>query len=257
MWARKGMITIFVILGILLLIGAGIFIFAFNTTNSMPLEDVLDNKDSVIVTGYTTSCLETASQDGLSHLLEEGFLYKPDMELFTYNVPVNTFMLPEQKVDSMAILLQDQKSRIPNEKELNNNLALHIQDSFKTCFNESKFAHLDVEFQDPEVKVDIDEITKVDLRFPIIVKDGEKTQTESEFNTIINYNVLEHYDFTKEFLKQSSEEQSVPINYLMEYAYLKDYTCELISLNSVDVGFRILITDYQLPLNLKFLGRFN
>lgn len=253
---RKGAITIFVIIGLLLVIGAGYFMYMLQETQEINLEEVLDEKDATLISSHVQSCLEASVQGSTVKLLAQGFYYEPELQLITYDVLSNNVGLPETRTDNMQELLDGNKNKLPSKKQANENFALIIQDSFQECFSQLETDYLDLSFGKAEVITNMKEMTKIELHFPVTVTDGESKQTVSIFSTVLTYDLISKYEFLKEFLEISARNQAIALETLTNYCYTNEYTSELISLTSTDVGIKILIADYEVPLTLKFIGRF-
>ena len=191
---KRGQVTTFIILGVvLIIILAGVFFLI----NSLISEKFKLQREKIIlippqlkpVADFIDSCIKSTSLDGIDLISLQGGYIKPLNSLFYVNTEVPYYILDRKNI-------MPSKHFIENElaKDVNENLDFCLQDYKK--FNEEGLIIEDKDFI-TEIKIQKDEVL-VNLNYPITISKGNITVTLNEFTNKVDSRLDKIYDISKE-----------------------------------------------------------
>ncbi|MFH1317357.1 MAG: Ig domain-containing protein [Candidatus Woesearchaeota archaeon] len=223
----KGQITIFIILGILLLIIISALLisknYEFQTDKS---QIVLKNKIST-VKSYIESCVENVGEKGIEFIALQGGYYNATLLSITYsgnNIPYYWY---------------NSNNYMPQIEIIEQELANYIEENLQTCTsNFSSFRILGYEIKEDELNVNVDFLdgsTLISLDYPLKIIYNDSTTDLEDFAVNLDYDFLKYYNIIDRIIgHQGKFPYSVPIGNLIDEASKSNFTFETLhSDNSV------------------------
>jgi hypothetical protein len=193
---KKGQLTIFIILAIVLVFGIIIFYISTNQGSQNLSEDFLNNKNlnqqQQITRDNIYNCIDTVTKNAITRIAIQGGHYeKPEK---SYDLQVSFFSYYYHLGEFLN----------PSEEEIETALSDYINDNLPICINKKDFP-LDVEFS--EIKT----TTNIEEKEVYFIFDTSITITNNESTAIIN---LENEEFNQPSYIQGAIEIA---SYLTEY----------------------------------------
>lgn len=167
---RKGQITIFIVLGITLLIGSGIYFYASSAEKTDTINTDL-KLDSSIIENYIESCIQMSSVNGAYLLASKGgYIYYYDKEFMT-------------EKENIAYHLEYNKEIYPKKEYMESELSRFVLESLYLCLKDFDTQSYDsLEFGSAKATTSINAKTiRVDVLFPIKYKTGNSMKSASKF----------------------------------------------------------------------------
>lgn len=171
MTRTKGQITIFILLGVVLLIILLFIIYMVNRTEGTTHRFTFESKT---IQSYVTSCLNDISGDGLVLLGKQGGYIEPENYLITPNYRV-------------SYLVAENQNLVPYRETMEAELARYVNQHLNDCLQGLKV------FEDqgwrvlagaPHTRVQINRLTvSIDLEFSLTVISEEKSISLDRFVT--------------------------------------------------------------------------
>ena len=245
--SKRGQVTIFIIIGLLILIITAGIIYVSNTTvtEELKIEETSPFKADFFVS-FVDNCLEKSVIDGMYLVFSQGGYYEftPEPELFDQvdeqiisfppSLGINVFAVEgEKEVESekealqVPVYFQNTKANLPAITSIEREVGKASRSFFLSCINgfESfKKENYNIDAGSPEIKVAFAEKMLVELNYPLKITGGSKIAELETFSTAINFNFKDKYEVIKEYLKKQEEEPNYFLmGELSSYAYEKDF----------------------------------
>ncbi|MBN1175400.1 hypothetical protein JXA48_02030 [Candidatus Woesearchaeota archaeon] len=123
---KKGQITLFVIIGIIILLVAGVFIYTGNRVNGSDFVDsILDGRNDRSLEGYVQSCMSTVGKDAVMQITLQGGYYELELPYFNAYLLSSPYYLNEGLVEN-----------IPSIDTVESNLAKYVFANLHSCVGE-------------------------------------------------------------------------------------------------------------------------
>ncbi|MEK6892257.1 MAG: hypothetical protein AABX25_03670 [Nanoarchaeota archaeon] len=212
---KRGQITVFIIIGIVMIIVLGIFLYlsgySTKAQTSVNIKEAVNPSDTNIVKTYAESCLKLVSDDALFNRIGlQGGYINPDSTT-TYGEPGVGFPLPSsfqgKKVpyyltgEGVAPSLT-YSAFVPDLELVKKKFENYILVEFEKCFSKNTFKDIGLEVEKPHVdyqslnfdlsgtSVNISaEFNKndvyVNLNYPIVIKRGPARTSVESFNIML------------------------------------------------------------------------
>ncbi len=237
---NKGQITIFIILGIVIIVGL-VFMFSIRKVDTdkhigasaeVPLEVQPINT-------FIMSCLGKSAKEGVYHIGLQGGYYKPPepyYDFFSLKIPYYYYLSDE---------------KIPEKNVIEDELSNYIKDKFPRCIKDFKsFKEIGFEFDIGNLKVDsifAKSDIKIYIDYPIkITKDQFSTNLDS-FSQTVDLDFNQKYDIVRKILlEQKKDLNSVPLSYITSMAYKNEFIFELTYLDDNSVIFNYIFNETSL-----------
>lgn len=179
----KGQVTIFLIVGIVVLLVFGLIFFFNNqaiTEETLVNEDLLDITLGESVDSFVSSCLKNNVEEGLIKIGHQGGYYQ---------TPINYSIIFLE--DLMPYYYLEDETMIPTLEQSELELEKYLQEKLPSCLNNfSTFKDKGYEIVAGElsINVDYDDQVKVDLNYPLTISKGLSVTELNYFNHKINLN---------------------------------------------------------------------
>ncbi len=243
---KRGQITIFIIIGIVILAASSTILYFVNSMSVEQLEAGADFiPSSHYVKSFITNCLEESSTNALELVFSQGgyYNYPSGAQLFSFTV--------EEEVLTKPYYFYEEEVKMPSLKDIKLGVARATEDNLIICFDDFKSFEeqgYNVDTGSMNVEVSFNSKTTVDLIFPIKISIGEDVSEFDFFSTVMPFNFPEKYNSLEQFLdKQKDYPDSFVIGELSSVSYKNDD--EFGFLQYGDFGSDILVDlFYEIPL---------
>ena len=215
---NRGQVTIFIILGILILviIAAFFFIRSSTTEDEITSEKPIIKTDSVQL--FVKSCLESTAKESLNLIGQQGGYYELDSTtLFVELIPKDFYV---NETTNELIEVQDQifktpyyynlgEQNLPNEDFVKNEIQKYFDNNFLNCINDFRiFKDKGILFktEEPEIEVSITNQKVIfKLIYQIEVTQGSSVQEFKEFEYQENIRLRNILDVVKILSRKQQE----------------------------------------------------
>ena len=189
---KKGQITLFIIIGIVLVIVVGLTLFLVRSNKTGTIEEEVS--ESATLKGFVENCIEEVAVPALYlQGLQGGYIYPPEdsfqMEEYNYRI---------------SYLYSLGKNNVPSRTQMQNDINRYINENLDSCldnFNVYKEQGYDISLESINTKSTIglnDVFIKVN--YPIILTKGNTREEVNEFSSTIPVRLGHLNDLSKEFI---------------------------------------------------------
>ncbi len=202
---KKGQITLFIIIGFLLVLAAGLFFMVYSnekgTVTAEQPEVVFDSAiDSDSVKGYVTSCIEKVSEPLILGIAASGGTLNPDSEIRLEGEKLNTLStyISNFGYDNKVLSVKDMES------ELENNILPGVRD----CINLDVFREdgFDITEGTMSLKVMVaKEDVNLVLSYPLKLAKGDRVIDLSSFPAKIDLPLKRAYTTALDIMNEEAE----------------------------------------------------
>ncbi|GAF86451.1 unnamed protein product, partial [marine sediment metagenome] len=219
---KKSQITIFIIIGILLIIT--IAIFTYIQKERVYIEPELIEPELVPIKNYVESCIAAAGEDAVGLLgLQGGYIEIPkeiSEEKYAY------IEVDETGFFKIPFWYYNGQSRIPGIDFMENQISEYVKDNVKECIRE--FIAFEKEFDITEIKninsktIIQENSVLVQLDYPVKIKDkGQgKVSYIKDFSAVVPVKLKQAYDLGVDIIEQENKD-----------LYFEDITIDLMALH--------------------------
>jgi hypothetical protein len=248
---RRGQVTIFVILGIIILIAAAIFFFVIKAGNKTKVET---SNDYETVFYFANSCVESSAKIAVWNAFNTGFydstndLYKN--KFIEYNESV---LDPENNSNIINLILirpvylDKGSSQILTMKNVETAIGKKFNTNFKECINSSDFEKQFNEFTIGDINSKVilnDKTVTFNVDTSIKIKNKNKESELKAFTYTLNYPVKQKYNYAADFINAQSRQKDFTIGYLSYLAKTNNFTYNINYYNSSTLIFEFIFDDY-------------
>ncbi len=250
MFSKQGQLSMFIIVGIVAIIG--ISLLAFTQPKAITGNIASQNLETPEVSALVESCLQDVTKQGLFYLGQQGGYYEPPpgLEYVTGMVPYY--------VDADQVYVPG----IPTiEFELNKYIEEYIDDCARG-FESLEEQGFSVSALTPSAnaKIGSDSIL-VDINYPLEVSKGSSTVTFSDFSASIPFNFNDVYKVVDEVMQQQKKDPlSVHFEFLANSAYDNQYFFELIQMEENKIIYSLTFNNLRIdnqPYVFNFAAKYD
>jgi len=189
---KRAQISIFVIIGIIIVIIMGFVVFRINQNRLKQLQLSLPEREKIRpVIEYVDDCIKETTENALTKLGDQGVVY-PSTYLASKNTKISYFYFQG-------------KNYFPDIKEINKQLSQYVKENIKLCtgdFSATKFAVEDT------LKITAESFFKEDyvnltITYPITVFIEGREILIKEFSANTKTNFIELYDVAEDIVKET------------------------------------------------------
>lgn len=188
---KGGQVTVFIILGIILIVISGL-IFLLKGTTVESIKEEINFFDSTSVQLYTEGCLEQTMGEAIYDVASKGGYY---------NLPI---VVTEEAYVNTAYYMYLGGFYDPSTEEIENNLANYIDNNIEDCINFSIFPSFSIIAGSPKSSVTLtEEKVKVNLEYPLEIINSEliielnSFEAETDSRLLILYNIAQEITSTQ------------------------------------------------------------
>lgn len=232
---KKGQVTIFVILAIIVVVGVIVF-FAFSGNKEESTSENVPVFASPIKV-FIDSCVEGVSEDVVYEVgLGGGYLFPPEMS----------------NADGITYLYYDGKNYFPTISTIENEIENGISSGLIFCVDGfENFGNYDINYTTPLVNVEIDnDIVYVDVDYYVSVGQGDSDYIFRNFGTEVEVRLGLIYDLLKTFMGRGYYSYGdICIDCVLEDMFVNNLTMEIYNDYEEDVFF---IVDDTIEREFRF-----
>jgi len=258
----RGQVSLFVIIGIIILIIVGIAIFLISSSNNDQVEIDVPTEGRGAITYFIDTCVDSSAKKATMDLFSQGFYVQLDeaspavykiSEIET-RTGLAGAVVPYYWTGEYVIF--------PPEIELSSTYSILFKNYFSTCvdgldiFEEQGFSF---EKGEIEVKTTLNQRDVLfEVNWPLVIVDGDTKHNEQKFSKLFEYPVKEKYLIVKDFVDyQANEEEYFQMGYLAYTAHLNGFIYEAFylgeSFSLVKLEFPDFEEKYEEKLILPFV----
>ena len=242
---KKGQVTIFIIIGILIVVGVVLyFVLSGESTEEQPQVDA----EIQPIYNYVQECLDESVNEGIFYIAERGGYYN---------------LSGVQKTSVLEIPYYIQKTSVTmiSKQEMENQLSNSIKDDVLTCVDFGQFENFEIKSETPSVTTSIEEErVDVNMEFPVNIKKGEYTYQLRDFTKTKQVRLGTIYDAISKYINEQSE---IPEGFCVNcfLGISEDYDFTVDSFDTSEGSKIFIISDYRSKLNgekliYSFAGKF-
>ncbi len=238
--SRKGQITIFIIVGIIIVAGVALF-FIFR--DKAPVQSSSSENQEVYV--KILSCVESLSQEGVKDVaLNGGYYVIPEEVAFHYYT------------DEVPYYYLDLKNRMPSLERVEREIGDYIKNKLDECVNFTYFEEKGFEFNRGTISADVTinmEDVDVNVVYPVSVSKGEDRGVFKYFNTDFDSDLGKIYYASESLIKDySGDTDSVCLTCIDSISEKYAVHVKATPLPRENVLW-FSVSDIQKELNLRFV----
>jgi hypothetical protein len=188
--STKSQVTIFIIIGLVLLGAVVLFLLINNNTT------ILDNRsvpeDVKPINSLVLSCVERTLSDAVDYVSRTGGYYDS----------------PEKSIDAgIAYYIYDNSNYMPSKESVGNEISKYMNNELFFCTgNFEDFSDFTIEESEISSKVDIsDEKVTVKVNYPLTITKADKTYKIDTFESQLNVRLGIVYDSVKKIIDDQKD----------------------------------------------------
>ena len=248
---KRGQITLFIVVGLLILIFV-LFITFSNKKNETLEKTPLVKADDVSL--FITSCLQKEIENGLVVVSSQGGYY---------HLPPQSFASSEGLLP-YYFNINNSMQRSLSQKKVEEQIGLYISDNIQNCFhNFSSFPEKRIIISSEEKYADIqlsDGRVLAKLFYPISMTENNKKQNLQFFTAIVPIDALKLIELSQEYLDaQMKNQEGIPLDSVvhLKEKYNISLSVLFIEENAILTFFDEKIKIQDTPLLFRFAVKYN
>jgi len=225
---RKAQVTIFIIIGLILLVSASIVIYLTTIRKAEVIEEIVVPPEVKPIYDYVTNCLYETAAEGITLIGTQGGYAdlspeRVDTRDITYTPPAyikidpsNTFKLPHWFYEG--------EDRTPTLEFIQKELADHVDRQLSECLQD--FAAFEPQYTVSELgrpqldSIFTDEDVVIRLKYPLEIRQADKVTEHQDFITHVPVRPKKMWELAVEIMKAENEQ-----------TFFENLTIDLISMD--------------------------
>lgn len=256
---KRGQVTVFIIVGILILFLAAGTLFVIKTYNKekaqVEQEKLVKVSDFDSVKLFIEECLKKVSKQGIVHIGFHGGYYQ---------VPEPA---DEQIFMRIPYYFDLGQKRFPTKEIISSQFSLYVKDNLQTCLNDfTAFKNQGFEFFEKEIEVNVllGKNVIFEMNYPLRVTKEDSVKEFREFSSTIPLNFAEIYSIVEQtILEQEQDTNFIPLGFISASSQINNYTFEISYLNDDVVAYSYIFEREHIdfannePYVFLFANRYN
>lgn len=200
----RGQITVFIILGIVLLLGVATVVY-FTSQQVVFREGVVIDKEAQPVYDYVASCLSTIAEEGITvQGLQGGYIALPQS---IERSPASYLPMDARGVVKVPMWVFERENRVPTLPQMEADLSSYVQSNLDACLDQfSAFTYPVVSNTTPKVFATIGDQVVVRAAYPVEIRRPERTVVVNEFVSTVNVRFKEAYDLAVKTMERENKD---------------------------------------------------
>jgi len=197
---KKGQITVFLIIGIVLLLVIGSFFYLRKEVTLQPEiinQELIDVPNGEGVNFFVQNCLASISEEGVLKVGRQGGYYQSPLD---YSILFFDDMMPYYYADEKTMFQTIDGAEKELEKYIEKNLPLCINDF--NAFKQEKYL---IETGEMQVDVEFGSQVTIKLYYPISIQRGITVTELSSFVYDVNVNFPKYFSISEQLVNSSLE----------------------------------------------------
>lgn len=262
---KKGQASIFIIIGIVIIIAGGVF-YAANLGKGNTLDALGAREDIKPIEFYMDNCLITTAKSSLPSLGRAGMYYNLPIEsLPVIQVDIDPYyerggFSPSIDVKPFYMIFND--SLVPSMDRILEEMQVRLKEEFLKCMNNSDFWKsgyiLELGNITSEVNMSYESIV-FRIKNAGKVHKGEAVTELADMSYILDYNFIEKYLIVIMFFyEQTKEPEYMQLGLLTNLAYDNNFTFETYNIGNNVIQYDLVFDDYMPgPFIYSFLVKYD
>ncbi len=223
---KRGQITIFIIIGIIILFIIALAILFYPEQKAMPEETSFP-----AIQTFTEKCIELTARNAVIHVSHEGGYYDNE-ELSIFYPPIWG--------DNIPLYFSPDENNLPTKEIFESSIEQFMKINLPICtngFEEIEKEGISVEETSPEINATIlKSRVLLDVDYPLTLREGNRISGLSKFNTALDIDALGMLDAAEEIVNTQKETpESLSISELSRISSEKNILFSITSFDGVDV----------------------
>lgn len=241
---KKGQITIFIIVGIIILLAIAVILSIQSTVISKDVgEAEVAPLLSSSVENYIGTCIQKTGKEALTFVAQQGGYYQ----------------LPDLSEFDLPYYLHQNESHIITKEELERQISSYINNELFFCiknFVPFREAGLDIQQQEVNTSTIISKNKVIfDVTFPVTVKQDTLSKSLARFSEAVPSGIGINYDLAEKFMQQQEKiPTSLCVSCLVELGIESNLRTEMDFITDGIIMFTII--DDNTQLEYKFLNKY-
>ncbi len=233
---KKGQLTIFIIIGIILIASIALyFVFRGGIVQEYSIVDTGDVKS------FVDDCIEEVGSDVIKQVSEGGGYY---------------FSSDKSTYSGLAIYYSAGESYVPTKEEIEDEISNFVKENLFFCTrNFVDFPELEISQEDIDVSVFFnEESVNFEVDYPLRINKGDSSDLLRDFEKTIPVRLGTLYDVSREIVQSSREE--ICLSCILDLSLEKNLYVDMNDLNDSEVMFVVRDENFKLndePLELVFV----
>lgn len=199
----RGQITVFIILGIVLLLGVATVVY-FTSQQVVFREGVVIDKEAQPVYDYVASCLASIAEEGIVlQGMQGGYLSLPSS---IERAPASYVPMDNRGIVKVPLWVFERENRVPSLAQMETELGAYVRDNLDACLNKfSAFTYPVVSNTTPRVSATIGDQVVIRAAYPVEIRRPERTVIVNEFVSTVDVRFKEAYDLAVKTIEKENE----------------------------------------------------
>ncbi len=208
---KRGQITIFIVVGIIILATAAGILYYNQLTKTELIESTEPFKTDFF-TSFIQNCLEKSTVEAIYHTFAQGGFYQfstsmvqmVDFETTSFPPAVDVFEIEDEKLQ-VPVYFKDEKSQLPSLTLIEQETAKAAKENFLNCvedFSSFKKEGYQIKRGEPKLEVRLAKNTVVQLEFPLKIISSESTAEFTTFSVVLPFDFEEKYTAISDYITQ-------------------------------------------------------
>lgn len=224
---KRAQVTVFVILGILVVV-LGIILFLIINPNSSKNS----SQFPVEIQNYIEDCFKKSSKETIV-LVSQGGGYL-DVQNFSNSLGVTYYYF-------------NRTNYFPSLERIEKEISQGVEKSVLNCAKEGNFSKENLDFGEPNVSTQIKENSvKLEMDFPISYSDDDEEVLIDSFSEEVEVRLGLIYEVVEELLSNEIEEKGICLSCIYRLSLENNLKIDLLDAESLTTIFSV--KDYELPL---------
>jgi len=227
---RKGQITLYVIIAILIVSSIGFIVYTQREALSKKAESVPESIKPIDF--FISSCVEKTAEDAMFFIGQQGGYYVP----------------ASNSAGSVAYYFYNNQSYVPKEETIEQQLAFYMNDNLGSCIaNFSNFTNYDISYGEinSTAKILNDRI-RFNVYWPVVITQASKFELSS-FSADIPSRLSLIYDISSQIVSEQLKSQQICLSCMVDLGYQNGFSMTMESFGANVIIFRI--QDKKILLN--------
>jgi len=248
---KRGQITIFILLGVVILAAVGFILYTKSETIRITDEFTDIPLEIQPIKSFVDSCIKQTLERGIYFISLQGGYYD----------------VPEPKTEGLIIQIPYYfylgQNKFPQKENIERELSDYIEDNILACINDFEtFKQLGYEFETTGLSVNsfIDKTISVDVIFPIVIKKGDSVTKIENFISEVDFDFKRIYNTLSNFsLEHQKNPDYVPIGYLPIFSFKNNIISDVVYQNDNSVIYTFVFQNIsnEKELLFNFASKYN
>ena len=225
---KKGQVTIFIIVAVLIIAGVALFLILKGNLQ----KDETTSPEIAPIVNFVEECIEETGEDAVYDLALRGGYNEvpaPYKKFFPNNIPYYWYL---------------NTSLIPSKKNLESEFSKYLEKNIKNCTKDFEmFEKQGYSIKQGEISAKVilylDKLS-INLQYPLTIKKGEFSGRVKDFNQDVYTNFYEKYLLIQKIIREQEKYQnSIPMGFITNLAYDEGFTFDTINLDDDVIYFLI------------------